>query len=161
MVPMVVVMPDGSIATDKFVDELANDIIPYIEKNYRVKTDSANRALAGLSMGGLETMESFMAHPDLFGYINVMSSGWFTNDKAMYENGEKRLNEIAATLNKTAKLLRFTQGGPADIAYENGKAMLKVFDKCGIKYEYSEMDGGHSWYVWRHDLYNFAPKLFK
>ena len=113
--------------------QLTKDIIPYIEKNYRVKTDSANRALAGLSMGGLETLESFMAHPDLFGYINVMSSGWFTNDKAMYENGEKRLNEIAATLNKTAKLLRFTQGGPADIAYENGKAMLKVFGKCGIK----------------------------
>lgn len=161
MVPMIVVMPDGSIATDKFVDELANDIIPYIEKNYRTKTDSANRALAGLSMGGLETLESFMAHPDLFGYINVMSSGWFKDNKEMYAQGEKRLNEIAATLNKTAKILRFTQGGPADIAYENGKEMLKVFDKCGIKYEYSEMDGGHSWYVWRHDLYNFAPKLFK
>lgn len=161
MVPMVVVMPDGSISTEKFPDELTKDIIPYIEKNYRVKTDAANRALAGLSMGGLETLDSFMAHPDMFGYINVMSSGWFANNKEMYEKGEARLREIAATLNKTAKLLLFTQGGEEDIAYANGKEMLKVFDKCGIKYEYSEMPGGHSWHVWRHDLHNLAPRLFK
>ena len=161
MVPMVVVMPDGSISTDKFPDELTKDIIPYIEKNYRVKTDTANRALAGLSMGGLETLDSFMAHPDMFGYINVMSSGWFTNNKEMYEKGEARLKEIAATLNKTAKLLIFTQGGETDIAYANGKAMLEVFKKCGIKYEYSEMPGGHTWHVWRHDLHNLAPRLFK
>ena len=161
MVPMVVVMPDGSISTEKIPDELTKDIIPYIEKNYRVKTDAANRALAGLSMGGLETLDSFMAHPDMFGYINVMSSGWFANNKEMYEKGEARLREIAATLNKTAKLLLFTQGGEEDIAYANGKEMLKVFDKCGIKYEYSEMPGGHSWHVWRHDLHNLAPRLFK
>ena len=55
----------------------------------------------------------------------------------------------------------FTQGGEEDIAYANGKEMLKVFDKCGIKYEYSEMPGGHSWHVWRHDLHNLAPRLFK
>ena len=135
-----------------------------LEKDFEcegTKTDAANRALAGLSMGGLETMESFMAYPAMFGYINVMSSGWFTNNREMYANGEKRLNEIAATLNKTAKLLLFTQGGPEDIAYNNGKEMLKVFDKCGIKYEFSEMPGGHSWHVWRHDLHNLAPRLFK
>ena len=79
----------------------------------------------------------------------------------MYANGEKHLKEIATTLNKTAKLLLFTQGGPEDIAYNNGKEMLKVFDKCGIKYEFSEMPGGHSWHVWRHDLHNLAPRLFK
>ena len=83
------------------------------------------------------------------------------NNREMYANGEKRLIEIAATLNKTAKLLLFTQGGPEDIAYNNGKEMLKVFDKCGIKYEFSEMPGGHSWHVWRHDLHNLAPRLFK
>ena len=161
MVPMIVVMPNGSMPTNMFPDELTKDIIPYIEKNYRVKSNAKNRALAGLSMGGLETLDSFMAHPDMFGYINVMSSGWFTNNKEMFAKGEARLMEIAATLNKTAKLLIFTQGGPEDIAYANGKEMLKVFDKCGIKYEYSEMSGGHTWHVWRHDLHNLAPRLFK
>ncbi len=158
---MIVVFPDGGIDTKVFAEDLKNDIIPYIEANYNVFTDANHRALAGLSMGGLEVLDSFMAYPDMFSYINVMSSGWFTNNKEMYETGDKRLGEIASTLNKTVKYLIFTQGGPEDIAYNNGKEMLKVFDKHNIKYEFSEMSGGHSWYVWRHDLLNFAQKLFK
>lgn len=158
---MIVVMPDGGMDVNLFVKDFVNDIIPYIESNYKVYTNAGNRALAGLSMGGLEVLESFMAHPDLFAYINVMSSGWFTNNKEMYETGDKRLAEIAPSLAKTVKLLKFTQGGPEDIAYANGKEMLKVFDKNGIDYEFSEMPGGHSWQVWRNDLKNFAPVLFK
>ncbi len=158
---MIVVMPDGGIDVQLFVKDLKNDIIPYIESNYNVYKDADHRALAGLSMGGLEVLEAFMAFPDKFSYINVMSSGWFASNKKMFEDGDKRLAEIASILNKTAKLLLFTQGGPEDIAYQNGLVMLKVFDKNGIKYESSEMPGGHSWSVWRNDLKNFAPKLFK
>lgn len=158
---MMVVMPDGGIDVGLFVQDFVNDLILYIESNYNVYKDANHRALAGLSMGGLEVLESFMAKPDLFGYINVMSSGWFADNKEMYETGDKRLAEIVSTLNKTAKILLFTQGGPEDIAYKNGEEMLKVFDKNGIKYEFSEMPGGHSWSVWRNDLKNFAPRLFK
>jgi len=158
---MIVVMPDGGMDVALFVQDFVTDIIPYIESNYNVYKDADHRALAGLSMGGLEVLEAFIAHPDMFAYINVMSSGWFTNNKEMYETGDKRLAEIAPTLNKTIKYLKFTQGGPEDIAYKNGLAMLKVFDKNGIKYDFSEMPGGHSWLVWRNDLKNFAPELFK
>ncbi|WP_321372440.1 alpha/beta hydrolase-fold protein [uncultured Draconibacterium sp.] len=158
---MIVVMPDGGIDVNLFVKDFVNDIIPYIESNYNVYSDADHRALAGLSMGGLEVLESFMAHPDLFAYINVMSSGWFADNKEMYEAGDKRLAEIAPILEKTVKFLKFTQGGPEDIAYANGKEMLKVFDKNGIDYEFSEMPGGHSWLVWRNDLHSFAPVLFK
>ncbi|HKK43772.1 MAG TPA: alpha/beta hydrolase-fold protein [Bacteroidales bacterium] len=158
---MIVVMPDGGMDTKLFVKDFVNDIIPLIQSDYNVYTDADHRALAGLSMGGLEVTESFMAHPDMFAYINVMSSGWFSNNKEMYESGDKRLAEIAPTLNKTVKYLIFTQGGPEDIAYNNGKEMLKVFDKNGIKYEFSEMPGGHSWIVWRQDLRNFASKIFR
>ena len=49
--PMIVVMPNGSIPTELFPDELVKDIIPYVEQNYRCKRDAANRAIAGLSMG--------------------------------------------------------------------------------------------------------------
>jgi enterochelin esterase-like enzyme len=158
---MIIVMPDGGMDTKLFAQDLGNDIIPYIESNYRVLTDAKNRAIAGLSMGGLETLDAFMAFPDKFGWINVMSSGWFANSKEMFESGDKRLAEVAPVLNKTVKYLLFTQGGPEDIAYKNCKEMLKVFDKNGIKYEFSEMPGGHSWLVWRNDLKNFAPKLFR
>lgn len=158
---MVVVFPDGGIDVNVFTEDLKNDIIPYIESNYNVFTDANHRALAGLSMGGLEVLESFMAYPEMFAYINVMSSGWFANNAEQYETGDKRLAEITPALKKTVKYLIFTQGGPEDIAYANGKEMLKVFDKHGIKYDFSEMPGGHSWYVWRHDLLNFAQKVFK
>lgn len=159
--PMIVVFPNGSIPTDSFASELMNDIVPYIEKNYKTLKGKDNRALAGLSMGGLETLNSFIAYPDQFAYINVMSSGWFANDQAMLDKGDKQLASIANTLNKNVKYLKFTMGGSTDIAYENCKGMLKLFDKNGIKYEYSEIEGGHSWYVWRHDLFNFAQQIFK
>jgi enterochelin esterase-like enzyme len=158
---MIVVMPDGGMDVQSFVKDFVNDIIPYIESNYNVYKDANHRALAGLSMGGLQVLESFMAHPGMFGYINVMSSGWFADNKEMYENGDKRLAEISPTLNNTAKILLFTQGGPEDIAYKNGMEMLKVFEKNKIEYEFSEMPGGHSWMVWRNDLKDFAPRLFK
>ncbi len=158
---MIVVMPHGGIDTQVFVEDLQNDIIPFIESNYNVYTDNEHRALAGLSMGGLETLESFMTYPDMYSYINVMSSGWFENDEAMYEAGDKKLAEVAPILKKTVKYLIFTQGGPEDIAYNNCKSMLKVFDKHDIKYDFSEMPGGHSWLVWRNDLKNFAQNIFK
>lgn len=158
---MIIVMPDGGIDTKIFAQDLGHDIIPYIETNYRVKKDAANRAIAGLSMGGLETMDAFMAFPDKFAYINVMSSGWFTNNTKMIEDGDARLAEIAPVLNKTVKLLVVTQGGPEDIAYNNCLEMLKIFDKNRIKYEFSEISGGHSWHVWRHDLLQFAQRIFK
>ena len=161
MKPMIVVMPDGSMDTEKFTEDLDKDIMPYMAKNFRIKKGAKNTALAGLSMGGLETLNCFMAYPEKFGYIDVMSSGWFKGNDEMYSKGSARLKEIASTLNKKCKILLFTMGGQEDIAYENCKEMLKCFDEAGIPYEYSEMPGGHSWHVWRHDLYHFAPRLFK
>ena len=185
--PMIVVIPNGSVnqqaaPTDRpastntqpsntidrtsmfsgiYEKSLVNDIIPFIENSYRVKTDANSRALAGLSMGGLHVMNTFMAQPDMFAYINVMSSGWFIDNKEMYANGDNRLAEITPILNKVVRYLHFTQGGPEDIAYKNGLEMLKVFDKNKIFYEFSERTGGHSWNVWRKDLIDFVPKLFK
>ncbi len=145
----------------KFETSVIKDVVPYIEKNYRVTANADHRALAGLSMGGLHVMNIFMAEPAMFSYINVMSSGWFITDKAMFENGDKRLSEISSDLNKHVKLLRFTQGGPADIAYKNGMEMLKVFEKNKVRFETGDTEGGHSWNVWRQDLISLAPRLFR
>jgi enterochelin esterase family protein len=112
-------------------------------------------------MGGLETLNCFMAHPNLFGYINVMSSGWFRSTEADRRVKTERLRKIAPTLSSTAKVLRFTMGGKDDIAYENCQQMLRCFDEAGIKYEYGNTPGGHSWHVWHYDLRDFAPRLFK
>lgn len=161
MTPMVVVMPDGSIPVSQFAEDLGNDIIPYIESHFRVYTDTPHRAIAGLSMGGLETMEALLKFPDKFAYVNVMSSGWFLNQPDDFKKYEEMLKSVAPTLQKTIRYFIFTSGGPEDIAYQNGNATRDLFAKYGIKFESTEMPGGHTMYVWRHDLFNFAQKIFK
>ncbi len=112
-------------------------------------------------MGGLETLNTFIRYPERFGYINVMSSGWFGSDEAALKGQTEQLRKIAPKLKKNVRLLRFTMGGREDFAWENCQKTLKCFDDAGIKYEYSETRGGHSWHVWHYDLRDFALRLFK
>ena len=97
-VPMIVVMPNGSMprpanmprfepgttptpearaameaAQNRFTNELLKEVVPYVEKHYRVKTGQENRALAGLSMGGGQTLQVATTHPDEFAYVGVWS----------------------------------------------------------------------------------------
>lgn len=174
--PMIVVMPNGTIESNKlldrvpiFKDDLITGIIPFIESNYNVYTDATHRAIMGLSMGGLETLETITSHYDDFAYIGVLSSGWWIGDtwakkRGMTDNKEKRaahLKKIATDFNRSVKLFYFTQGGPEDIAYDNGMETLKLFDAAGIKYKNSEAPGSHTWMVWRKNLWEMSPLLFK
>jgi enterochelin esterase-like enzyme len=170
--PMLVVMPDGNTNTDFagfgemtlriFEAEMKRCIIPFVEKNYRVETDSKNRALAGLSMGGIQTLYAGMNNTELFSYIGVFSSGWILPMQskladAQYDFMKKNIDMIKSSL----KLLWIGIGGKEDIAYNNCQAMLSKFDEMKIKYIYDDYPGGHAWPVWRHDLYEIAPLLFK
>lgn len=170
--PMLVVMPDGNTNTDfagfgertlrMFEAEMKRCIIPFVEKNYRTETDSKNRALAGLSMGGIQTLYVGMNNTDLFSYLGVFSSGWIIpmqNDlaNAQYDFMKKNIDTIYINL----KLLWIAMGGKEDIAYNNCKIMLSKFDEMKIKYTYSEYPGGHTWPVWRNNLYKIAPLLFR
>lgn len=159
--PMIVVMPHGGMNTDDFVKELVDDIMPRIESQYRIKKGPANTAIAGLSMGGLETLNVITSHPDMFGYINIMSSGWFRSNEEALKAKTAHLKTIAGKLNKTAKILRFTMGGKEDFAHSSCQSTLKCFDEAGVEYEYSETPGGHCWWVWHYDLRDFAPRIFK
>lgn len=161
MVPMVVVMPDASLPAGTFTSELIDDIMPFVEANFRVKTGNANTALAGLSMGGIHILDILSKSPDLFKYVNIMSSGFFTRDEAAQKANEEKIAAVADQIKKNVSYLRFTQGGPEDIAYQNGMKTLDLFKKYEIPFEYSEMPGGHNWYVWRYDLHYFAQKIFK
>jgi len=156
--PMIIVLPNGSVPYETFTKDLLNDIIPYVESEYRVKTGKSNRALAGLSMGGLHTLNTGIPNSGMFEYLGVFSSGWFPQD---LPDKEKMVQNSAKEFTENVKLFWISQGGKEDIAWENNQNMLKLFDKYGIKYQYSEMAGGHSVYVWRYNLANFAPLLFK
>ncbi|MDP4240275.1 MAG: alpha/beta hydrolase-fold protein [Bacteroidota bacterium] len=158
---MIVVMPDGSIPVEIFAHDLGSNIIPFIEANFRVLADAPHRAIAGLSMGGIQLLETLVDYPDMFAYVNVMSSGWFTRNPESLEKYDQRVKAVAPILKKNIKYFIFTTGGKADMASNNTPPTQAIFTKYGIKSEFSEMDGGHTMYVWRHDLYNFTTKIFK
>ena len=160
MVPMVVVMPDGSVDVSQFTQEVMTDIIPYVEANYRVLTDADHRAVAGLSMGGLETLDLSLNHYQHFAYVCPMSTGWFIGS-AFFDQWEPYLKAHAEEMNRQFKLYKFYMGGEEDIAYKNCIATREVFTKYGVRHEYDSMPGGHSWYVWRHNLHDLAQLLFK
>jgi enterochelin esterase-like enzyme len=168
--PMLVVMPDGNVNISGFGEnslkmfeaELKRCIIPFVEKNYRAETDSKNRALAGLSMGGIQTLYVGMNNTQLFSYLGVFSSGWIqpmlsSVADAQYGFMKKNVDII----NGNIKQFWIAMGGKEDIAYQNCQLMLSKFDEMKIKYSYSEYPGGHAWPVWRNNLYKFAPLLFK
>jgi enterochelin esterase-like enzyme len=168
--PMLIVMPDGNVSGQGFSEntlrmferEMKQSIIPFIEKNYRAETGSKSRALAGLSMGGIQTLYVGINNTDLFSYLGVFSSGWLIpaqNDLAnkQYDFMKANNDKIKNNLN----LLWIGVGGKEDIAYNNCQALLKKMDELKVKYTYSEYPGGHTWPVWRNNLYNFAQLLFK
>ena len=168
MVPMIVVMPNGTIPTSDMMGEvplfgqdMVRSIIPFIEANYNVKADQAHRAMAGLSMGGMETIETAFRHPELFSHVWVLSSSFAPGRQKEYVE-EIRLKTLAPKLNKNFKALYFTQGGPSDIAYKNCQEALGYLKEAGISYNYLEnAQAGHSWTTWRADLHTLAPTLFK
>jgi enterochelin esterase-like enzyme len=167
--PMIVVMPSGwtpkggqvmtSDATkDPFTAEMIKDIIPYIENNYRVVATPENRALSGLSMGGIQTLNIGLHHVGTFRYVAVMSSGWTSEaDRDFFFKSE------AAQIPKYNSALKlFWWGwGETDIARTNGLAVIDTFKKQGVKIETLETPGGHEWANWRMYLHEIAPKLFR
>ena len=181
--PMVVVMPAGHTsagrftpgAGDEFLKDFAMDVMPYVEKHYRVMTDRKDTALAGLSMGGSQTLSLMAAHPEKFGYVGVFSSGVIVRAGGPGGGGagpqspmpgiETWATDNAATLDsagakKGLKLLWFSTGAD-DFLLPTTKATVEVLGKHGFKPEFKESMGGHTWINWREYLNVFAPALFQ
>ncbi|TLM97154.1 alpha/beta hydrolase-fold protein [Hymenobacter jeollabukensis] len=170
--PMLVVMLDGNLGgpgglagfgeatLKRFEDELKQVVLPLVESSYRTAPGAPNRALAGLSMGGLQTLYAGVRNTDMFQYLGVFSSGFFANNPQLSDPQYAFMQANATTINANLRQLWLSMGGPEDIAYANNKAMRARFDGLGIRYAYSEYPGGHTWPVWRHDLYQFAQQLF-
>lgn len=171
--PMIIVMIDGNIgmgggvagfnenALKAFENELKNGAIPFVENNFRVETDAKNRALAGLSMGGLQTLHAGVRNSDMFAYLGVFSSGWWANNPKLSDPQYDFMKNNVAKINTNLNEFWISQGGKEDIAHANCQIMMKKMDEIGVKYKYSEYAGGHTWPVWRHDLMMFSQLLFK
>jgi enterochelin esterase-like enzyme/acetyl esterase/lipase len=168
--PMIVVMPAGHTPLkgvamgagpdqDPFCLDMLQDIIPLIEKSYRVSPKREHRAVAGLSMGGIQTLNLALWNPEKFAYVYPMSTGYF-------ENTIKEIEEKHSAILKNPALNKFNlftigMGKDDQLAYKNNQAMMTLLKKYNINFNYVETEGTHSFMVWRRNLAYIAPFLFK
>ncbi len=188
--PMIVVMPAGhtpgipgmgggggiSGMVDAFSEDFVNDIMPYVEANYRVLKNRGSRAIAGLSMGGMQTLNVAMSDLERFSYIGVYSSGVFgmaprapakkeaakptTGDASPSWEEQHAAKLDNAALKKDLKLLWFATGSE-DFLVETTKSTVEMLKRHGFSPVYKETGGGHTWANWRDYLHEFAPQLFR
>ena len=138
-----------------FQEVLIKDIIPMVEKNYRVIADTEHRAMAGLSMGGMQTHAITLANPTTFAYVGMFSSGSFSTDEL----------KDAADFKKTNKVLFMSAGGKETRMAEGDNSVGKAasdLKAIGINaYSYVSPGTAHEWQTWRRSLHQFAQLIFK
>jgi enterochelin esterase-like enzyme len=200
--PMIVVMPAGHVngagkalgsaaapaapviapvgQPDPFVTDFVTDLMPYVEKNYRVLTDRQSRAIAGLSMGGSQTLNIAIPRLDKFAYIGVFSSGILggggrgaapgaapatapaTPPPPFGEAWEKA--NLASLDNAAAKRglrLFWFSTGKEDGLITTSRNTVELLKKHGFAPVFLESEGAHTWLNWRDYLTEFAPQLFQ
>jgi len=135
-----------------FPESLVNDVVPYIEKTYRVIANKDSRAIAGLSMGGGHTLAATNAHPEVFSYVGVFSMGTMAD-----------VSDKLEALKKAGVKFYYVGHGKDDpvVRVAQGQNLAAQLEKTGINYHYTESTGGHTWANWRIYLNEFAPSLFK
>jgi enterochelin esterase family protein len=171
--PMVVVMTAGHTSAlpqaalpgasgrDEFADDFVTDVMPYIERTYRVLTDRPNRAMAGLSMGGSQTLNIAFQHLDKFAYLGIFSSGAALGGGqiADWESAHK-VGLDDASLKKGLRLLSFSTGVD-DFVLPNSRTTVDMLKKHGFTLVFKESAGAHTWNNWRDYLNEYAQQLFQ
>ncbi len=147
----------------KFEAHMVKDLIPFIEKTYRTLKGRDNRAIAGLSMGGMHTQTITNDNPGMFGYIGVYSMGLMNfgmSEQDAAKADAARETKIEA-LKKSGYKLYWIACGKDDFVYPGVVKLRSTLDKLNFTYVYRESTGGHTWANWRIYLSEFAPMLFK
>ncbi len=185
--PMIVVMPNGHTQNQAAPGESSRhylpamgggprqavasmedsfgDIIAFVESNYRVKKNQANRAIAGLSMGGMHSSAISAQYTKTFDYVGIFSappiSIWGAGSK---EEADKRIEEFVNKLKAQQAngfKLYWIACGNTDFLYQGVIESMKKMDEIGFKYTYRESGEGHIWKNWRIYLSEFVPMLFQ
>ena len=171
--PMIVVMPNGNpnqqaaqtfgLPTTEYdwrdpanrnlyVQSLVEEIVPFIEKNYRTVAKKSHRAIAGLSMGGGHTIAASGMYPNAFDYICPLSMG---------ANKSEELNAQLQGIKKAGYKLYWLACGNTDFLFEQANQLDEALTENGLEHTYYVSEGGHVWANWRLYLNTFAPLLFK
>jgi enterochelin esterase-like enzyme len=170
-VPMMIVMTNGDTdntwaggsspeALDLLGKELLGDVIPLIEKNYRVTTNRANRAITGLSMGGGQAFTIGLKHLETFAWVGEFSSGLLSDTDFNLARHLPGLLDNSARANQQLKLL-FLSCGTEDPRIPGHMDLMDALQAKQIRYVWYPTPGAHEWKVWRHSLAEFLPKLFR
>ena len=164
-------MPGIGTGPDPFAGDFMTDLLPYVEKNYRTLTDRQSRAIAGLSMGGNQTLNIAIPHLDKFAYIGVFSSGIISGGRgapAPAENApfgaaweKQNLAALDNAANKRGLNLLWFSTGKDDGLITTTRGTVELLTKHGFKPVFIESDGAHTWLNWRNYLAAFAPQLFQ
>jgi enterochelin esterase-like enzyme len=164
VVPMVVVMPNGFArkagekkpakgkgrgSIETFQNDLLKDVVPYVEKHYSVRADADHRAIAGLSMGGGQALRVGLKNLDTFAYVGGFSSALRGTDLIPDADAAKKLR------------LLWVSCGDKDRLLEASKKFHEALDEKKVPHVWYEEPGGHTWPVWKNDLYLLAQRLFR
>ena len=174
--PMIVVIANGNVRAGgggyssagmaAFKKEMTQNIVPFIDKNYRTLTDKKNRAICGLSMGGGQSFYTGLENLDVFGSVGIFSSGIFggiRNPSGSTFDAEK---EIPGLLSKSAEFnqkldLFYISCGEGDMRIKHTKKAVAIMKEKGLEVEFNSFPGDHEWQVWRKSLHDFASRVFK
>lgn len=177
--PMIVVMPAGHtgpfrfgrgrLPVDEFTQDFERDIVPYVESHYRLKKGRASRAIAGLSMGGAQTLNVAIRNLDQFAYVGVFSSGVFgitgrspqAPDNAGPSWEEQYANALDDAALKNGLELVWFATGKDDFLLDTTKATVEMLKKHNFDVIYKQTEGGHTWINWREYLHEFSQYLFR
>jgi enterochelin esterase family protein len=143
--------------------------MPSIEKTYRVLPERKSRAIAGLSMGGGQTLNIGIPHLDQFAYLGVFSSGVFGitgrgpggNQSSAPSFEEQNKTVLDDQKLKEGLRLFWFATGKDDFLVETSRATVEMFKKHKFEVVYKETDGAHTWMNWRNYLNEFVPQLFR
>ena len=174
--PMIVVIANGNVRTGRggyssegmagFKKEMTQNIIPFIDKNFRTKADAKNRAMCGLSMGGGQSFYVGLESLDYFGSVGIFSSGLFggiRNPSGASFDAEKEMPGLLSNsgdFNKKLDLF-YISCGEQDMRIEYTKKAVQTMRDAGLEVAFNSFPGDHEWQVWRKSLHDFAMKVFK
>ena len=186
--PCVIIMPDGKVTwycdsydgKDRWEEIFINELMPFVEKEYRIRPKKEYRAIAGLSMGGYGALKLSMRHTDLFSCCVALSSGTFTDEEIIHRSakdydiyfagiygpaseGEARLTQAwkannpldlihSVPLEKLRSVRFWIDCGDDDFLFQGNSALHIEMRKLGLPHEYRVRNGGHQWSYWRTGL---------
>jgi len=161
-VPAEIISPANIAAFDNFINDLTNDLMPYIKANYSIKEGRENTAIAGLSMGGRESLFIGFSMSDTFGYIGAFSPapGLLPTPELNYPG---QFSEETFTIPKdkeTPFLIMICNGEQDGVVHSIPAYYEETLTKNKIDHQYYTMPGGHDFTVWKNGLYHFVRQIF-